>query len=298
MVPRFIKPMLARGGGKPFDEEDYGFEVKWDGIRCLVITGKDYRLQNRHLNIITDQFPDLDFRELPADCVIDGEIVVLKEGVPSFNLLQKRSHLRSKAKIDIASKTTPATFMAFDLLYHRGKKITRLPQKERRQHLESLLESCPQERMILTDQVIGQGEAYCQAVAEQGLEGVIAKRRDSTYIEGKRSRSWLKIVAWQVKPMRVLGYVKERGAERVQAIAIGRQDGDGWVYLGQVGHFPEDEREMLYSALKDAPILSPSPTGGPRNVQWRDVDLQCYIRYFEDAPSGRLRHASFKGWVA
>lgn len=297
-IPRAIKPMLARGGGKPFNDRNCGFEIKWDGIRCLVIVDQPYRLQNRHLKVITNQFPELDFRSLPDGTVIDGEIVVLKEGTPSFYSLQKRSHLRSQAKIDIAAQTTPATFMAFDLLHDRGVRITRLPLKERRKCLAALLEAYPQERMVLSDQIVGQGEAYFDAVAARGLEGLIAKRLDSPYSEGKRSPSWLKVVAWQEKPLRVIGYVKEGRTNRVQSIALGRKQGKQWIYLGQVGHLPENERAVLYTALKDAPLMSPTPKGGPRNVEWRDVDLRCHIRYFEDVSSGRLRHASFKGWAA
>jgi ATP-dependent DNA ligase len=297
-IPRAIKPMLARGGGKPFYDEDYGFEIKWDGVRCLVISDQPYRLQNRHLKVITDPFPELDFRSLPVGSVMDGEIVVLRDGIPSFYSLQKRTHLRSEAKIDIAAQTRPATFMAFDLLYDQGEKITRLPLKERRMRLAALLKAYPQERMVLSDQIVGQGESYFDADAARGLEGIIAKRLDSPYVEGKRSSSWLKVVAWQVKPLRVIGYVKQRRTDGVQAIALGRKHGNHWVYLGQVGHLPEDERVVLYSALKDAPPMSPVPKGGPRDVEWRDVDLRCYIRHFEDGLSGRLRHASFKGWAA
>ncbi len=124
VLPRAIKPMLARNGGEPFDGAGYGFEVKWDGIRCLIVADGATRLQNRHLRNVTGQFPELDFPALPPGTVIDGEIVVLKAGVPSFYALQRRSQLQSTGKIGLAATTTPATFMAFDLLYLQGRPTT------------------------------------------------------------------------------------------------------------------------------------------------------------------------------
>ena len=95
--------MLARNGGGPFDGEGYGFEVKWDGIRCLIVADETTRLQNRHLRNITAQFPELGFPSLPPGTVIDGEIVVLKAGVPSFYALQRRSQFQSTSKIGLAA---------------------------------------------------------------------------------------------------------------------------------------------------------------------------------------------------
>lgn len=289
--------MLARGGGKPFDDENYGFEVKWDGMRSLIIADQPYRLQNRHLKTVTPQFPELDFGSLPLGTVVDGEIVVLKEGVPSFYALQKRSHLQSAAKIALAASATLVTFMAFDLLYYKGRNITALPLSERRSLLEKLLASNRHKQLALSDQIVGRGKAYFEAVAQRGLEGVIAKRLDSSYLEGKRSSAWIKIVTWQEKPLSVLGYVREHGEEKVKAVALGRKRGGRCQYLGQVGGLEEDDKKLLYAALKDAKTLSPVPENAPANVEWRDIDLRCYVRYFQDTASGRLRQASFKGWV-
>lgn len=298
VLPRGIKPMLARNGGKPFDGAGYGFEVKWDGMRCLIVAEAATRLQNRHLRNVTGQFPELDFPALPPGTVIDGEIVVLKAGVPSFYALQRRCQLQSTSKIGLAAQTTPATFMAFDLLYLQGRKIAALPLSERRVMLEELLGSKVQERLTLTDQIVERGKAYHEAAAARGLEGVIAKRLDSPYLEGKRSSAWLKIVAWRIKPLTVLGYVKDHGAEKVKYIAVGRRKGKGWQYLGKLGALEPADQRRLYAAMTAAERLMPVPENGPSNIDWRAVDLRCYVRYFEETTSGRLRQASFKGWVA
>ena len=296
-IPSKIKPMLARGGGHPFDDVNYGFEVKWDGLRCLVIADEPYRLQNRHLKLISDQFPELDFRHIPLGTVIDGEIIALKDGVPSFYALQRRGQMRSTTKIEFAANLNPVTFMAFDLLYEEGKKITKQPLHERRQRLEEIIVANPHDQLRLSDQIIEQGSNYFESVAERGLEGMIAKRLDSPYLEGKRTSGWTKVVAWQTKPLQVLGYVKERNADRIDKIAVGRKQGNSWVYLGKLGHLSEDDSVLLYDTMKNARPLSPIPEGAPSGVQWREVDLRCHTRFFQDTVSGRLRHASFRGWA-
>ena len=164
--------------------------------------------------------------------------------------------------------------------------------------LEELLGANGRERLVLTDQIVERGKAYYEAAAARGLEGVIAKRLDSAYLEGKRSSAWTKIVAWRVRPLTVLGYVKDRGAETVKYIAVGRRKGKRWQYLGKLGALePADERQ-LYAVMTEAKRLLPVPENGPANIEWREVDLRCYVRYFQETTSGRLRHASFKGWVA
>jgi len=172
-IPPLIKPMLAKGGGKPFDDDHYGFEVKWDGVRALVIADDPYRIQNRHLNIVSRLFPELKFPFLPNGTVMDGEIVVLKGGVPSFQAIQRRSHMQDEAKIRSAARSMPANFMTFDLLYFNGESVENRPLHERRALLQDLLEK-PREGLILADHIHEHGIAYCNAVAERGLEGVIA----------------------------------------------------------------------------------------------------------------------------
>ncbi len=295
-VPPLIKPMLAKGGGEPFDDDRYGFEVKWDGVRALFIADDPYRIQNRHLNIISRLFPELKFPFLPKGTVIDGEIVVLKGGVPSFQAIQRRSHMQDEAKITLAARSMPASFMTFDLLYFKGESVENRPLHERRALLQDLLGEA-RERLFLTDQVHGLGTTYFNVVADRGLEGVIAKRLNSCYMEGKRSSSWIKIVAWRVEPLQVLGYVNEPRKNSVEQIAVGKKDKGAWHYMGKIGSFDAADHKLLYMTLKDAPPLSPPPKGGPRDVHWRDIDLRCHVRYFQETATGRLRHASFRGWA-
>ncbi len=288
--------MLATGGGRAFDDEGYGFEVKWDGVRALIVSGPPYRIQNRHLNDVTRTFPELDFRFLPEGTVIDGEIVAFVDGAPSFHALQSRAHLRSDSKIAFAAKHQPTTFMAFDLLYLKGECVEDLPYTLRRDMLRELIpDSAP--GLLLTDQIRGAGKAYFKAAAERGLEGVIAKKLDSRYVEDKRSTSWIKIVAWRLEPLEVIGFVQEARKPLVRQVAVGRRERDAWRYLGKVGDLEAGDQALLYKTLKDARPLRDPPNDGPADVQWRDIDLRCHVRYFQETATGRLRHARFKGWA-
>lgn len=295
-IPCFIMPMLAQGGGQAFDDPAFGFEIKWDGLRCLAIAERGPRLQNRHRQLITAQFPELDFHQLPEGTVLDGEVIVFKDEGPSFNALQKRSNLGSAKKIEVAAGVNDATFVAFDLLYERGEKITELPLSERRKRLEELIGRCPHDRLLPTDQIVGDGTAYFQAAYDRGLEGVIAKRLDSPYLEGKRASYWTKIVTWRVEPFWVMGYVSEPGAPRVRSVAVGRELDGERIYVGRVGHIPDDDRALLYDALTRAPAPCSLPENAPDGVVWCEVDLQCYVRYFPETVTGGLRLARFQGW--
>lgn len=297
VIPRLIKPMLAQGGGTAFDNDEFGFEIKWDGLRALAISDGGFRLQNRHLRDITALFPDLVFDGLPDGTVLDGEVIVFKEQGPSFNALQKRSHTEPGHRAELAAKGNPATFAAFDILYDGGENVTALPLSERRARLERLGEAHPRERLLVTDQVIGRGKAYFEAAAERGLEGVIAKRLDAPYVEGKRTGYWSKVVAYRLEAFQVLGYVREPGTQQVRSIVVGQRQDGGWVRVGRVGGLDEREKPVLYKALKDAPPLSEPPEREPTGAIWRETALRCQVRYFPETVTGGLRLPRFKGWL-
>lgn len=295
-IPRYIMPMLAQGGGEVFDDPNFGFEIKWDGLRCLAIADDGFRLQNRHRQLITAQFPELDFQGLPEGTVLDGEVIVFKDQGPSFNALQHRAHSSNAKKIAVAVEVHQATFVAFDLIYDRGEKITELPLSERRRRLEDVIGRAPHDRLLATDQIVGKGKAYYEAAYDRGLEGVIAKKLDSPYLENKRTAYWSKIVGWRVEPFWVLGYVTEPGAPKIKSVAVGREQDGERVYVGRVGHIPEEDRSPLYDALVQAPAPDDPPENAPSGVVWCDVELQCYVRYFPETVTGGLRLARFQGW--
>src|ERR1700687_5410671 len=174
-LPRFVPPMLAKPG-VPFDSPEHLFEVKWDGTRVLAfVDSRGYRLVNRHRADVTDRFPELEFLNyLPGGIILDGEVVVLRQGKPDFGLLLSRNQARAPLKIQSLARTLPATYVVFDLLYHRFESLMTLPLWARRQRLEMLIRTCANPTLVFSEGIVGQGRAYFEAVCRQGLEGVVA----------------------------------------------------------------------------------------------------------------------------
>jgi len=194
-LPRFVPPMLAQPG-VPFDSAEHLFEIKWDGTRVLAfVDSRSYRLVNRHRADVTDRYPELGFlSNLPMGMVLDGEVVVLRQGKPDFRLLLSRNQARASLRIHSLARTFPATYIVFDLLYDRFESLTALPLRARRQRLEAVVRACASPRLVFSEGIVGSGRAFFEAVCRQGLEGVVAKRLDGRYRPGRRA--WVKIKPW------------------------------------------------------------------------------------------------------
>jgi ATP-dependent DNA ligase len=193
-LPAFIEPMLATRG-QPFDSQHYLFEIKWDGIRMLAfIEEGSYRLMNRHGVNTTERYPEFAFLAgLAPGTILDGEMVVLRQSGPDFALIQSRDKTRSPLKIRTLSRTQPATYIVFDLLYENLVPLLDLPWRQRRQRLENLLQQERDPHLVLSQAMLGQGRALFAETCRQGLEGIMAKHVSSRYQPGRRSRDWLKI---------------------------------------------------------------------------------------------------------
>jgi ATP-dependent DNA ligase len=191
-LPRFVPPMLAKPG-VPFDSPEHLFEIKWDGTRVLAfVDSNGYRLVNRHRADVTDRYPELGFlAKLPAGTALDGEVVVLRQGKPDFGLLLSRNQARASLKIQSLARTFPATYVVFDLLYHRFESLMALPLRARRQRLETVVRACTNPKLVFSEGIVGPGRVFFEAVCQYGLEGVVAKRLDSRYRPGRRA--WIKI---------------------------------------------------------------------------------------------------------
>src|SRR6266852_3706263 len=163
-LPRFVSPMLAKGGA-PFDSPDHLFEVKWDGTRVLAfVESHGYRLVNRHRADVTDRYPELGFlNDLPTGTVLDGEVVVLRQGKPDFGLLLSRNQARAPLKIQSLARTFPATYIVFDLLYDRFESHLALPLWARRQRLEGGVRACATPRFVFSEGIVGSGRAFFEA---------------------------------------------------------------------------------------------------------------------------------------
>jgi bifunctional non-homologous end joining protein LigD len=230
--------MLATLTKSSFDDPAWGFEPKWDGVRALAVCDTSTRLFSRNGKDMTEGYPELaglHDRLVALDAVLDGEIVAFQDGKPSFQLLQQRMHVREPRRVEALAKRIPVVFMAFDLIYLDGKSLTAEPLRERRAALEEIL--VPDEHVQLSPLVEGAGVALYRAAEEQGLEGIVAKRLDSRYEPGARSRSWLKVKLTYDADVVIVGWTEGEGrrAGSIGSLVMAVYDSDGLRYVGNVG---------------------------------------------------------------
>jgi bifunctional non-homologous end joining protein LigD len=309
-IPQSIKPMLASSGSLPSGEERWAYEIKWDGVRAIAYSRPhELRLESRNLNDIGGQYPELHRlnRALSShSAVLDGEIVAFDANErPSFEALQARMHIASSTQAKRLAKSTPVTYMIFDLLWLDGHSLMGLPYHERRERLASL--NLAGERWQTPEHIVGNGAAVLQASAEQGLEGVVAKRLDSIYEPGRRSSGWVKVKNVGRQELVIGGWMpgKGRRKEGIGALLVGVYDESGALrYAGRVGTgFSEKELKRLASLLAPlerptspfAPDRSKAGQQPPRGAVFCEPRLVAEIEFREWTRGGSLRAPSYKG---
>ncbi|HVA09070.1 MAG TPA: non-homologous end-joining DNA ligase [Acidimicrobiales bacterium] len=306
-LPDAIKPMLAVAGKVPADSEGWAFEIKWDGVRAILfIEGGRVRAQSRNDIDVTVSFPELaDIGKFlgMTTCVLDGEIVALgDDGRPSFSRLQRRIHVSNQREAKRRSTADPVSFVAFDLLYIDGHSLMDAPYDERRERLEAL---------HLTGETFTTTEAFrdvsgpdiLQATVENGLEGVVAKRRNSPYRPGRRSPDWTKVKSFRTQEI-VIGAWTDGQGERLDslgALLLGIPDDGGLRYVGKVGTGfsaqarAEILRELRPLASQESPFLGTLPSGDAGKAHFVRPELVGEVEFGEWTGAGRLRHPTWRG---
>jgi bifunctional non-homologous end joining protein LigD len=306
-MPRQVKPMLATLSTRlPPDEEAWAYEIKWDGVRAIAYCeGGHLRLESRTLREITPHYPEL--RPLAAvlgarEAVLDGEVVAFDEdGRPSFERLQGRMNLASDAAVRRRMGDRPVTYLIFDLLYLEGRSLVDLPYTERRERLEELELEGPSWQTPSHHR--GEGKALLQLTEERGLEGLVAKRLDSRYLLGRRSRAWLKVKNIRSQELVIGGWLPGQGrrAGTIGAILLGYHEDEGGGrlrYAGRVGSgFTDAELERLAGLLE--PLrTNPSPFEGrqpPKQSVFVEPRLVAEIAFREWTAARTLRAPVYKG---
>ena len=216
--PTKIKPMLATAVDEPFTDKDWVFEVKWDGVRFILFLHKGkaiFEIKSRSDKTITQRYPELiEPLNSAINCqesiVLDGELVVLdKHGMPNFQNHQRRMNVDYKADIEKLSREIPATYYIFDILYLDGKKIESLDFVQRRNILSEVIQK--NNRVQVSDFFEENGKEIFNSVKTMNLEGVMAKYKFSKYLQGTRSREWLKIKSIKTQDCVVIGYTRGEG---------------------------------------------------------------------------------------
>lgn len=298
--------MLAVLAEDAFDDDGWQFEPKWDGVRALAVCNEETRLYSRVGNNITDGYPELNglhHQVVGIDCIIDGEIVAFNDGVPSFQKLQQRMHVRERRQVEHLMRTVPVVFMAFDLIYLDGRDLTPRTLEDRRRLLEEVL--VLSENVQLSPALTGDGVALFTAAEQQGLEGILAKRLNSIYRPGARSRDWLKVKTKMDLDAVVVGWTKGTGSRSgtFGSLALALYDGDQLRYIGNVGTgFDQRALDNTLARLKELgeepPPFAPAVIKSRpelRKAHWVPPVLVATVEYRQLTEAGRLRAPSFLG---
>lgn len=293
-----IKPMLIGKEMAPFDDPNYIYELKWDGERCVAYLepGKPPELRNKRNVRMLIKVPELAEigKQVKKRCILDGELFILKDGRPDFSLIQRRSLMSDRFKIDLDSKHNPATFSAFDILYYDCQETMLLPLMERKALLTKAITDGP--RMAISRYVEGQGTALFNFALERELEGIVAKTKDSIYIQDKRTTDWIKMKVMMEEDYVVCGYILK--GNHMTSIVLGQYRGDTLIYKGHVTMGVSGQAFDIiskHSTLPAAPFIAYPAGHGNERAVWLSPDLVCIVKFMHHTKSGGMRQPVFKG---
>ena len=287
-MPTAIHPMLATSVEKPFDDPEWLFEIKWDGYRAVAFIAKGkVRLVSRNQNDLTAQYPEL--HSLPSfiqaeTAILDGEIAALDEqGRASFSLMQQRTGIREAGRRTASRRDIPVLYYVFDLLYLDGYDLRRVSLEQRKQVLAEITNAAGPLRY---SDHFAQGKALFDVAKQKGLEGILAKRRDSIY-EERRTQAWLKIKITQTLDCVIGGYTDPEGSRMYfGSIVLGLYDRNGdLIHVGQAGTgFDQAMLKEIWGVLKKRETKrSPFPQGveALREARWVKPELVAEIKFSE-----------------
>src|SRR6186713_932651 len=301
--PKIVRPMLATLVDQPFDEQGWQYEIKWDGYRAVAMINKGkVNLLSRNNKPFNEKFyPVVDaLKKWDINAVIDGEVVVLNDkGISNFGSLQ---NWRSEADGSLF-------YYVFDILWLNGYDLRSLPLTRRREILKDVL---PKENMIrLSEDFETSATEFLATASKMGMEGIMAKKEDSVYIEGDRTREWLKIKSNKRHEVVIGGFTQNEGsAKTFSALLVGVFDNGRLDYIGKIGTGFNDKTQkdimakMKKLITKKVPFTEtpdvdkPSrfrPNPPKAKVTWLKPQLVCEVSYAEITDDGVMRHPSFEG---
>lgn len=297
-----VEPMKSVLIEKPFDSDEWLFEIKWDGIRAvsyidqanLSILSRNQKEQNYRYPELTDLTNSI----LGTQAVIDGEIVVLDEnGISRFELLQQRMGLQNKPEIQNWEKRMPVVYYVFDLLFLDGRDLREELLSLRRSVLEKVI--MPFKNIRLSDEINAKGVSFYEAVKEKGLEGIMAKKKSSKYVY-KRSADWKKIKIVMEQEAVIGGFTEKRGTRPYfGALLLGVYEDGRFVYIGHTGTgFSTKTLEELYGKMSELKIPESPFTDPPKpneKAHWVKPELIANIKFSEWTKAGKMRQPVFLG---
>ncbi len=288
-----ISPMLISEMQDPFDSEDYIYEIKWDGIRCVSYLDENATdMRNKRNKLMIPILPELEnlHRQVRVKCILDHELLVLKSGAPDFYEIQKRALMVNPFKIKLSADKYPASIIAYDILYYKDKDITGLPIMERKKYLQDVV--IENNFFSVSRYVENNGIMLFNLVKEKGLEGIVAKRKDSLYWQGKKSKDWIKCKVMSTDDCIICGYILK--SNNMTSLVLGQYDGDTLIYRGHVT-LGASLRILNQHKYK---VIDYSPFGyvpeGNNDAVWLAPELVCIV---ESMPTEKdsFRQPVFKG---
>ena len=299
--PEYIQPMEPRRRDEPFTDPAYVYQIKWDGVRYVAFICRDgVRLQNRRLRVKTHLYPELSSLTHCLGArggVLDGEIIAMGEGgTPSFPQVLRRDLV--KGVNPRLQRQVPVYFMAFDLLYLGEKNIMGLPMMERFELLKDHLEEGPALRLTENH---SDGRELFEIMADRGMEGMVAKKKEGPYRAGQKTEDWLKVKVPRFQDCLVGGYTLKAG--RVSSLLVGAYQGQDLLYLGRVSSgLKEAELNALHKELyphrrEVAPFLIAPKMESTLKAVWLEPTLGVKVQYAEWTPDLKLRSPRIKGFI-
>ncbi|MCW3073148.1 MAG: Bifunctional non-ous end joining protein LigD [Flaviaesturariibacter sp.] len=291
-IPQQVKPMLATISGEAFNDKDWLFEIKWDGYRAIAsINEQEVSLHSRNTLSFNEKFAPVvkALEEWGVPAVLDGEVVILNgSGKADFGALQQWGKTGNGI----------LNYYVFDLLWLGGIDLRDKPLVERRKLLQQIL---PESGTIrYSDDIEEYGIDFFKMAKGSGLEGIIAKRKDATYLDGQRSANWLKIKAEERHEAVICGYTKKRDTDRLfSSLLLGIPQKKGFQFIGQVGtgFSQASQKELLQRmnplVIKGCPLIKCPSLSDP--VVWVKPQLIGEVKYTELTKEGVMRHPSFQG---
>lgn len=306
-MPEPVRPMLAQPADQVPEGRQWAYEMKWDGVRAVVLVdGGRVQVVSRNGDDVSASYPEL--RHLgeavgARPLVLDGEIVAFDEhGRPSFAVLASRIHVADAGRAARLAQHTPVVYMVFDVLYADGHPTMDLPYDDRRRLLESLGLQGPAWATppAFTDR---SGADVLAAAGDEGMEGIVAKRRSARYLAGRRSDDWRKIKHFRTQEVVIGGWVPGQGrrAATMGALLMGLPEDGGLRYVGKVGTGFSDQvledltRELRRLRQPASPFTTAPPPSQTAGAVWVRPRLVGEVRYSEWTEEGRLRHPSWRG---
>lgn len=288
-----ISPMLITEMMDPFNDENYIYEIKWDGIRCISYLDNYTEMRNKRNKVMIPIFPELIdlYKQVNHKCIIDHELLVLKNGIPDFYEVQKRALMSNPFKIKLASDKYPASIIAYDILYYKDKDITMLPLMERKKYLEDVV--IENHLISISRYIETEGIKLYELVKEKELEGIVAKKKSSLYWQGKKTKDWIKCKVMSTLDCVVCGYIPKDN--NMTSLILGQYDKDELIYKGHVtlGVSLKLLAQQGYQKIDFSPF-GYLPKGND-NATWLQPNLVCIV---ESMPTDKeaFRQPVFRGF--